>query len=319
MDYKKVSVIVPVYNTEKYVEKCIRSILAQTYRNLEVICVDDGSTDQSAKILQELAQEDSRIKCFHISNHGQAYARNMALEKATGEYITFVDSDDYIENDMYEILVKEIQQKNVDIVCCNYFMDVSEKKYVVENTKQVPDCIISSNEFMKYIYERDNYRGVAGYLWTRLIKTDVIKSELNYMKIQFDNRFRNGQDILFVAELNLTTKYVYYVNKPLYHYVQREDSVVHSKKNILKTLQWVEAYEKVIQYYQEKEIDTEIIELIQRMYVYRCGKILEIAYEENDKEKVEILKQKIKDNLLIYVKTNMEHLDRVKWLISLIS
>ena len=112
----KVSVIVPVYNCAPYVERCVRSIMAQTYTDLEIICVDDGSSDNSGKILDSLAEEDSRIRVIHQKNAGVSAARNRGLDIATGELITFVDGDDAIEPDMYEILLPYFDDPDVDIV-----------------------------------------------------------------------------------------------------------------------------------------------------------------------------------------------------------
>ena len=122
---KKISIAIPVYNTEKYLERCIYSILNQTYKNLEVICVDDGSTDLSGKILDRLSQEDSRLKILHKKNEGVSIARNLALLEAKGEYIGFIDSDDYVAPDYYEKLIDVLDNTTVDIVTCNYFFDYS--------------------------------------------------------------------------------------------------------------------------------------------------------------------------------------------------
>ena len=116
----KISVIVPVYNCDPYVEQCIRSILAQSYTDLEIICVNDGSTDDSGTILDKLACEDARIRVIHQKNAGASAARNMGIDLATGDLITFVDSDDIIEPDMYETLLPYFDEKNVDIVHCGY-------------------------------------------------------------------------------------------------------------------------------------------------------------------------------------------------------
>lgn len=116
----KISVIVPVYNCAPYVERCIHSIMAQTHTDLEIICVDDGSTDGSSQLLDKLTMEDPRIHVIHQSNAGVSAARNAGIDIATGDLITFVDSDDAIEPDMYEILLPYFSDESVDIVHCGY-------------------------------------------------------------------------------------------------------------------------------------------------------------------------------------------------------
>ena len=115
----KISVIVPIYNVEQYLRKCIDSIINQTYKNLEIILVDDGSWDNSPRICDEYAKRDNRIKVIHKKNGGLADARNTGLKMITGNYISFIDSDDYIEKTMYEKMIKVILKYNADIIECN--------------------------------------------------------------------------------------------------------------------------------------------------------------------------------------------------------
>ena len=129
-----ISIIVPIYNVEKYLKKCIDSIINQTYKNLEIILVDDGSPDNCGKICDEYAKKDNRIKVIHKENGGVSSARNVGVENATGEYIGFVDSDDYIEKDMYEVLINNLKKENADIsIISNY--EVYKNK-IIENKKK---------------------------------------------------------------------------------------------------------------------------------------------------------------------------------------
>ena len=118
---ERISVIVPIYNTEKYLARCIESILCQTYTNLEIILVDDGSTDKSGDICDFYARKDNRVKVVHKENGGAAAARNFALNMVTGQYIGFVDSDDYTDIEMYQKLYEKAKQENADIVVCGYY------------------------------------------------------------------------------------------------------------------------------------------------------------------------------------------------------
>lgn len=130
---KKISVIVPVYNVEKYLSQCLDSIIHQTYKNLEIILVDDGSTDSSGLICDNYSQKDKRIKIIHKCQGGLSDARNAGLKIATGEYISFIDSDDFIDKNMYSILINNTQKYNSDIVWFNYYNYYS-KGYVTTNS-----------------------------------------------------------------------------------------------------------------------------------------------------------------------------------------
>ena len=116
----KVSIVVPIYNVESYLERCIQTLLNQTLKDIEIILIDDGSPDHCPQICNEYAQKDSRIKVIHKKNAGLGYARNSGLEIARGKYLAFVDSDDYVEANMYEILYNKIKDSNSDVVFCNY-------------------------------------------------------------------------------------------------------------------------------------------------------------------------------------------------------
>ena len=122
-----ISVIVPVYKAEKYLEKCLDSIVGQTYKDLEIILVDDGSPDSSGRICDKYAENDNRIKVIHKKNGGDSSARNAGFKEATGKYIATIDSDDWIELDAYEKMLKKMIENNVDIVRCGFFKDFDDK------------------------------------------------------------------------------------------------------------------------------------------------------------------------------------------------
>lgn len=313
-----VSVIMPVYNTAPYLKKCINSVLNQTYKNLELICVDDGSTDQSGEILDRFAEYDARIKVIHTSNMGVSSARNTALRTAAGAYIGFVDSDDYIAPDYYEKLVEALKGNIADIASCGYYFDNAGEIVRAANKKDVPVDPIYIRDFFPYMYERDTYKGVGSYLWTRLIKKEVIKNVDGTLKIYFKREYGGIDDIVFVAEASLESNFIQYINEPLYFYVQREGSIVHSNYKQLETMTWTAAYEWIIKIFQDHNVDEDVLDIVRRMYVYRCGKLLETAIEIHDIEKIHILQEKIKKELVTYVKTNLEHLERIQWVLKLL-
>lgn len=314
-----ISVIVPVFNTEKYLKRCITSIQNQTYKNLEIICVDDGSTDRSNIILEELKKNDNRLCIVHTQNKGVSNARNVALSLSSGELISFIDSDDYIEPSMYEIMVQKMDCPEIDIVTCSYSMVNNDKKVKMVNESRVPEGPINSIDFLEYVYERDSYKGVGGYIWTRLFKRNLIIDECNNkLLVKFDTKLAFGEDIIFVAETSLRAKKILYIDDGLYNYVRHKESATYNRDGQLKTMGWIYAYESIIKIYERNNIPNIIINLVKRMYVYRCGKTLEIALESGCKEKCDILRKKIKENLLLYIESNINYLDRIQWIIALL-
>ena len=312
-----ISVIVPVYNTAPYLRRCLDSILAQTYPYLEIICVDDGSTDGSKDILVDYAKKDRRIKPICKMKEGVSAARNLALENANGEYIGFIDSDDYVKNTYFEKLMEGFSDKKIDIVTCGFNYAYDDRVEEILNDKDVPTKIIPVRDFVRYMYERDKYRGVASYLWTRLIKRNIIIDEKNGKRILFDNTFDTADDVVFVMEVTVRAKYTRYINEHLYYYYQRQNSIVHNNGENLKKLVWANAFEAAIKGYGRLSLEDSTMDMIKRIYVYRCGKLLEAAIERTDSRSARILNEKIKKELPVYVKTNIDYLDRIQWLVQM--
>lgn len=298
-------------------ERCLQSLQNQSYKKIEIICIDDGSTDGSGEILDRIAATDDRVFVIHQKNMGVAKARNAGLQIATGDYIGFVDSDDYICKGMYHEMIGKLETENADIVTCGYYFDDGRRRWRAKNLGDVPKYVVPIRDFLPYIYERDVYRGVAGYMWTRLFRRELIFDEDNKLKVSCPHLY-TGEDIVFVAKVNMLAKTILYIDKPLYCHFQRADSIVHTNQRQLKELAWVSAYEIIIRDYSDAGIEQEVINLIIRMYVYRCGKILETALQNQDEEKITLLREKIKENLQVYIETNLEHLERVKWIESLL-
>ena len=155
-----ISIILPIYNTEDYLNKCLDSIVLQTYQDWELIAVDDGSTDKSGEILDEYAARDSRIHVIHQENGGESHARNVALRIAKGEYIAFVDCDDWLEPRMYELMLHVIESQELDLIAAGWFKD----NEIVLNEKEVENGIFYQEQLLHYLYERDAYRGFS-YMW----------------------------------------------------------------------------------------------------------------------------------------------------------
>lgn len=207
-----ITVIVPVYNTEKYLNKCIDSIIVQTYENLEIILVDDGSTDNSGKICDEYAKKDDRIKVIHKENEGVSVARNLALDMATGQYIGFVDSDDYIEKTMYEVLYRNIVKNQVDISVCGFWVVRGERK---EWSYTLMEIECNPKEAMSRMIKGDIF---TGHLWNKLFKANLAKECLMEPSIYV------YEDMLYVWKYLLLCSKVHITTQPQYYYIMREGS-----------------------------------------------------------------------------------------------
>jgi len=222
-----ISIIVPVYNAGKFLDRCIDSILNQTYENIEVILVNDGSTDNSGKLCEMYAHKDHRVKVIHQENSGPSIARNIGLEKANGTYIQFVDADDYIDEKMTETLVNEIN-KNADIVICAYKI-VSKKidgklDFVYSNSYRYPQMnkIEFLDEFGQFF--KDYY---VNYIWNKLYKACTIKKN----NIRFDTSIKWGEDLIFnLNYLNYCDK-ITIIDEPLYNYVNYNDFSITTSYN----------------------------------------------------------------------------------------
>lgn len=161
-----ISIIIPVYKTERFIDRCIKSVVNQTYENIEILLIDDDSPDNCPQICDEWAKKDDRITVFHIENKGVSNARNIGIANAQGEYIGFVDSDDYIEDDMFELLLDNMKKENADISMCSYcHNDVMPEK----NSNNI--SLLMHNELMQNIVSGEY---AYGFLWNKLYKRDAI-------------------------------------------------------------------------------------------------------------------------------------------------
>lgn len=208
-----ISVIIPVYNVEKYLKKCVNSVLAQTFHNLEIILVDDGSTDASSEICDEYAKMDPRIFVIHKENGGLSSARNAGLKRATGDYITFLDSDDYISNTSYDELYDAMQGK-VDVIACTCFRRVAESGCIYEKNDPHASPDITSN--IKYMKELLLHIGDVS-VCTKLFPRQILKDK-------YFNEERLNEDLLFMTELIPNFRSIVYTGTVGYYYLIRKNS-----------------------------------------------------------------------------------------------
>ena len=217
---EKISIIVPVYNTQAYIKRCFDSILAQTYSNFEVICVDDGSKDESGKICEIYRERDDRIRVYHIENHGVSYARNYGLSLMTGSWFCFVDSDDWIEPNYLERMYELAKEKQCEVVACGvdeayeYVMGI---KGSAENTFTFE----TSEECIRNFICDDN--SMHGFSWNKLFKAQ------KFDEIRFDETVKVNEDCLYIYKIMSACERACFTTLPLYHWYIRPDSACHKR------------------------------------------------------------------------------------------
>ena len=224
-----VSIIVPIYKVENYLEKCLESIITQTYKNLQIILIDDGSPDGCGKICDEYAIKDSRIIVIHQKNKGLSAARNAGFEKVKGKYIGFVDSDDYIAEDMYESLVNAIEKYDTDISMCSYYK-VDNNVVAKAEFPEIKDRIYSKNEALKELLLDHK---IQNYVWNKLYKKELFTN----IKFPDGKEFEDIATIFYVFEkINSIVK----ISQTKYFYVMRPESIVNdlSRKTINNYLEF---------------------------------------------------------------------------------
>jgi len=278
-----ISIIVPVYKVEKYIDKCINSILNQTYKKLEIILVDDGSPDNSGKICDSFAKQDNRIKVIHKENGGVSSARNKGLEVASGQWITFVDSDDWIENDFCELLLNNAITYNADIVLCGYNRVTLSGVDKIRNTNKIIE--IDENEYLKNVL---NPQTGFGFCHMKLYKHKCIKN------IEFKEGLPVGEDALFNEQISKKIKKAIFLEKSLYNYRINDDSVVRRfdknyTKKYLESMKITKEY--IFENYKENK------EIIQNYYNFVAYHVLLVTVnycynkENKEKNKVKLLKE----------------------------
>ena len=218
-----ISIIVPVYKVELYLRKCLDSIVNQTYKNLEILLIDDASPDRCGEICEEYASKDKRIRVFHNKvNRGLSAARNRGLVEATGEYIGFVDSDDWIESDMYEMLVQMIDE--ADIAVCGYYICNYTRTYIVGYIEKHTKSFFSGPDILIALLDNE----IDNAIWNKLYRKEIFE------RIRFPED-RSFEDAAIMHKIVEQAKGVYVYSLPKYHYQKRENSItkINTAKNLI--------------------------------------------------------------------------------------
>ncbi len=232
-----ISIIIPVYNVEKYLNRCLESVINQKYRKLEIILIDDGSTDNSGKICDEYALKDSRIKVIHKKNDGVSVARNTGIKIAKGNYIGFVDSDDWIHPDMYKKLYQALIKNQADISCCKEI----RCKNGVEKISKKFDNKITEYDQMQYIkkFFKINSQECIYYVWNKLYKRQIIDEEQYPINLI-------SEDVVGTYKALVKSNKIVEINYPYYYYYYNPNSIT-SKAFSKEDFDLIEIWDKVIE------------------------------------------------------------------------
>nr|WP_302120613.1 glycosyltransferase [uncultured Ruminococcus sp.] len=282
----KISLIVPCYNIRKYLPRCIESILAQTYKNLEIILISDGSTDGTDEVIREYAKKDSRIIPIFKQNSGVSDTRNRGLDIATGDYIGFVDGDDYIEPEMYETLLKNAIENNADISHCGYQMVFPSrvdyyyntgKKVIQDNKKGIRDIIVGDY--------------VEPSPCIKIYRKNIVNN------LRMPINIKINEDVLFNFYAFVNSKKSVYEDLPFYHYILRKGSAATSKINQNKLFDPVRVRKEIFEY-SLKNLDNEIQSVAYSSYLNSIINLYRVVSNSKLKEYKEesfILKAQIKE------------------------
>lgn len=306
----RVSIIIPCYNAEKHIEKCIKSIINQTYKNIEIIAIDDGSQDNTLEILNKFKEKDKRINVISKKNTGVSDTRNIGIEKSTGNYIMFVDADDFLEEDAVEKLYNTIINNKVNIVRGMY-RRISEKRISDEN-----DILKYNNannyEIIKSILNGD----ILCYVWLLMIKKEILQK----YNIKFDKNLKIMEDTLFYINI-IEKENIYFLNEVIYNYVQNEESATGNVNKTLETYKnMLKAENKIINSLRENNMwKNELNNIVIKKILVNgiCNNTWNL-YKAKDKKQLKkfieyINEQKeIKENI---IKTDLKNVRRDKKII----
>ena len=275
MNQNLLSIITPVYQVEQYLPQCLDSILAQTYPHWELILVDDGSKDRSGEICDEYAKKDGRIRVIHTENRGAGAARNTGFAHATGEYVVFVDSDDYISENMIERLYMTIYKSKYDLVVCNFLRAYPDGKN--DFTTQFPDMEISGREVLAHWKTQKNY-GLWTVPWSKIIR----KSVLDQVKFPEGKYF---EDEFFSDQLFLRCDRVRVIPDSLYVNRVRTSSTMNSQKT-RNYLDLIDAFQARIELYLEQSLPVDEVYKILIYLLEPYSKCASARFQGQDRERL---------------------------------
>ena len=267
-----VSIIIPVYQVEKYLDKCIVSVINQTYNNLEIILVDDGSPDNCPAICDQWQTKDPRIKVIHQENGGLSHARNEGLKIATGEFIGFVDSDDWIEPKMYETLLTALLESDADIAICNYQSEHEDSQVIIQKTKLPVINTYTAEAALELLLSEKAF--IHNFVWNKLFRKHLLEN------LPFPEG-KLYEDIAWTPKIIGEAKKIITIDLPFYHYLRRSDSLSHDLHNLYGRLNdAAEMIENRIEYIHEYYPVFEDL-VISKYQSWYCQKYIQISLKNS--------------------------------------
>lgn len=278
----KISVIIPVYNAEKYLEKCINSVLEQTYSDFELILIDDGSKDGSLEICKKFEKSDNRIKLYGIENSGVSFARNFGIEKSTGEYITFIDSDDYVSRYLLDVLYSNSERESSDITIAKLLHKYDMNYEKEEEPQNFNVEIWNSKETLR---ELMNTKKTSFFPVCKLFKRELL------LKNKFDSKYKLAEDALFLTDILLENDLkVLFCDISLYYYVHREGSATTTVND--SVFDTIKVYENMLPRIERKYPDLSF-EISNRKYWAYFTVLDKIINEKKYQKEVKEIRRKI--------------------------
>ena len=292
-----VSIIIPIYNGEMFLDKCVQSAIDQSYKNIEVILVDDGSTDSSGEMCDNYASKDNRIKVIHKINGGLVSSRKAGLRASTGDYILYIDGDDWIETDLVKHYMNQVFEFKADVVISSHIVNLEGREDVLLNT--LPSGVYNKDKLTSVIYPKMLYTGkfsqfgVFSYSWGKLYRKELLLE--NQLKI--DESLTIGEDALCLYPTLLDANTLVILEQPYYHYRQRANSLIKT----LRTIE-ISKMQKVYDDFKKIFYDKGVLDIMLPQLQYYLLSLLVINTEGPSLNNVEELYPfgKIKENLIIY-------------------
>ncbi len=308
----EISIVIPNYNTEKYLPRCLDSLINQTFKDIEIIVIDDGSKDNSVDVIQKYAKQDKRIKLIQQQNSGPAKARNQGLETAQGKYLMFCDSDDWYEPNMCQIMYDTIEKQKVDVVCCHNFFDWEENLDSQEKEERLVEKYYNPKKSGKYTLNDKTILSTNVLLWNKIWRRDLVE--------KYGIRFPEGhehEDDAFWYMYAMITKNIFYLKTPLYHYFLRSGSIMSTQANKQpkNKMDRIAICDYVLNFIQKNNLFDLFKETIFKIYSLQFKNIRGYF---SDKEKIELcqnLNKKfsgITEEAFVYVDDNLIPYFRVK-------
>ena len=282
----KISIIIPIYNAENYLKRCLNSVINQTLKDIEIICINDCSKDNSLEILKEYSKKDNRIKIINLKeNKGESKARNIGLDNTNSEYIAFLDNDDEIDLDFYEKLYNKAIKTNSDIVKAGVDIINYDKKHQKDNLNE----LIKQNNSKLYF---------THYWWSAIYKSSLIKEN----NIKFLEKYEIGEDILFLNQAILNCKKLEIIDNTYYHYHKRENSTDSKILNYKKIKSIINIREIIINnILSYKDFNKLSDKIINDIFIWHIKSILNCCYRTKNSKELEYI---IDKTILIYTKIN---------------